>query len=106
MKFGGGGTLGRSGWFRSGISDKIGSSQTVKTHNEELDYIIYMKKIDIVSKNPVKISAGVNHPSADDVILVDENDNELGIVSREKAHREGLLHRVVVVYLTKRTDKF
>lgn len=34
-----------------------------------------------------------------DVIWVDELDNELGVVSREKAHREGLLHRIAVVYL-------
>lgn len=29
----------------------------------------------------------MNQPNIDDVILVDENDNELGIISREKAHR-------------------
>ncbi len=35
----------------------------------------------------------------DEVIWVDEKDNELGIVSRDKAHAEGLLHRIAVVYL-------
>lgn len=30
---------------------------------------------------------------------VDENDNVLGEVSREKAHTEGLWHRIAVVYL-------
>ncbi len=33
------------------------------------------------------------------VIWVDEKDNVLGEVSREKAHKEGLLHRVAVIYL-------
>ena len=37
----------------------------------------------------------------DNVIWVDENDTELGIISRERAHREGLLHRIVVTYLTR-----
>ena len=36
---------------------------------------------------------------SDFVIHVDENDNELGLVPREKAHAEGLLHRIAVVYL-------
>lgn len=35
----------------------------------------------------------------DKVIHVDENDRELGIITRKEAHREGLLHRVVVVYV-------
>lgn len=35
------------------------------------------------------------------VIWVDENDNELGIVPCEKAHREGLMDRIVVVYVTR-----
>jgi len=35
------------------------------------------------------------------VIWVDEDDNELGIIPREKAHREALLHRIVVVYLVR-----
>jgi isopentenyl-diphosphate delta-isomerase len=34
-----------------------------------------------------------------DVILVDNNDNVLGETSREKAHQEGLLHRVAVTYV-------
>ena len=33
------------------------------------------------------------------VILVDEKDNILGEISREKAHQEGLLHRISVIYL-------
>jgi HAD superfamily hydrolase (TIGR01509 family) len=38
----------------------------------------------------------------DDVIWVDEDDNELGVIPREKAHREGLLHRIAVIYLTRK----
>lgn len=34
------------------------------------------------------------------VIWVDENDNELGHVTRKRAHEEGLLHRIVVVMVT------
>jgi isopentenyl-diphosphate delta-isomerase len=37
----------------------------------------------------------------DKVIWVDENDQELGIIPGEKAHRGGLLERVVVVYVTR-----
>lgn len=33
------------------------------------------------------------------VIWVDEKDNVLGEITREKAHQEGLLHRVVVIYV-------
>ncbi|MEO8637413.1 MAG: NUDIX domain-containing protein [Candidatus Taylorbacteria bacterium] len=33
------------------------------------------------------------------VIWVDENDAVLGEVDREKAHKEGLLHRVAAIYL-------
>lgn|SRR3989338_4803974 len=33
------------------------------------------------------------------VIWVDENDNILGEVSKEKAHAEGILHRVAVTYV-------
>src|SRR3989344_4067835 len=33
------------------------------------------------------------------VIWVDEKDNILGEIPREKAHREGLLHRISVIYL-------
>ncbi len=39
------------------------------------------------------------------VIWVDDNDNVLGEISREKAHREGLLHRVSVVYLVNNKDE-
>lgn len=35
------------------------------------------------------------------VIWVDKNDNELGIISVEKAHREGLCDRIVIVYVTR-----
>ena len=34
------------------------------------------------------------------IIWIDENENDLGEVSVSKAHREGLLHRISVVYLT------
>lgn len=47
----------------------------------------------------------MNKLNGDNVVLVDENDNELGVISREKAHREGLLHRVVAVYLTKKNGQ-
>ena len=33
------------------------------------------------------------------VIWVDNNDNVLGEITREKAHKEGLLHRVAVIYV-------
>ncbi|OGN13905.1 MAG: hypothetical protein A3J47_03450 [Candidatus Yanofskybacteria bacterium RIFCSPHIGHO2_02_FULL_43_22] len=33
------------------------------------------------------------------VIWVDEKDNVLGEITRQKAHQEGLLHRVAVIYL-------
>src|SRR3989338_4420810 len=33
------------------------------------------------------------------VIWVDNNDNVLGEITREKAHQEGLLHRVAVIYV-------
>ncbi|MBI2023210.1 NUDIX domain-containing protein [Candidatus Giovannonibacteria bacterium] len=33
------------------------------------------------------------------VIWVDEKDNILGEVTREKAHQDGLLHRISVIYL-------
>jgi len=33
-------------------------------------------------------------------IWIDENENDLGEVSVSKAHQEGLLHRISVVYLT------
>lgn len=34
------------------------------------------------------------------VIWIDDNDNALGEISLIKAHQEGLLHRISVVYLT------
>lgn len=34
-----------------------------------------------------------------DVILVDEQDNELGQMEKIQAHREGALHRAITVYL-------
>jgi len=43
--------------------------------------------------------------NADDVIWVDEDDNELGVIPREKAHREGLLHRIAVIYLTRKNGQ-
>lgn len=36
---------------------------------------------------------------ADPVIAVDENDKEIGLISRAQAHKEGILHRISVVYL-------
>lgn len=39
------------------------------------------------------------------VIWVDENDNVLGEISREKAHQEGLLHRVSVIYLANKNGE-
>lgn len=47
----------------------------------------------------------MSKPNGNNVILVDENDNELGVISIEKAHREGLFHRIVVVYLTKKNGQ-
>lgn len=35
----------------------------------------------------------------DKVIHIDENDREIGEVSRKEAHQKGLLHRVVVIYV-------
>ncbi|HZG01246.1 MAG TPA: isopentenyl-diphosphate Delta-isomerase [Chitinophagales bacterium] len=35
----------------------------------------------------------------DDVILVDENDNRIGAMSKEEAHREGKLHRAFSVLI-------
>ncbi|MDO8581956.1 MAG: NUDIX domain-containing protein [bacterium] len=37
----------------------------------------------------------------DKVIWVDEHDKELGIIEKEKAHREGLCDRIVIVYVTR-----
>ncbi|MCD6018367.1 MAG: isopentenyl-diphosphate delta-isomerase [Bacteroidetes bacterium] len=33
------------------------------------------------------------------VILVDENDNEMGVMEKMKAHREGVLHRAFSVFI-------
>lgn len=35
----------------------------------------------------------------DFVMAVDENDNDLGVVTRAQAHANGVLHRISVVYL-------
>ncbi|MBI4276421.1 NUDIX domain-containing protein [Candidatus Uhrbacteria bacterium] len=37
----------------------------------------------------------------DQVVFVDEEDNERGLVTRERAHRDALLHRIVVVYVVR-----
>ena len=37
----------------------------------------------------------------DEVIVVNEKDEEVEIVSRTKAHKEGLSHRVAAVYVTR-----
>lgn len=37
----------------------------------------------------------------DNVEWVDEDDTILGIIPRAKAHKEGLLHRIAVIYLTR-----
>ena len=39
------------------------------------------------------------------VIWVNDNDNVLGEISRQKAHQEGLLHRVAVIYLVNNKDE-
>ena len=39
------------------------------------------------------------------VIWVDEEDHELGFVPRKKAHTEGLLHRIAVVYVVREDGK-
>lgn len=41
----------------------------------------------------------------DNVIWVDEKDNMLGEIPRDKAHKDGLLHRIAVVYVTKPDGK-
>ena len=37
----------------------------------------------------------------DFVILVDENDNELGIMEKLQAHKEGKLHRAFSIFIFK-----
>lgn len=39
------------------------------------------------------------------VILVDENDNEIGVMEKMKAHREGLLHRAFSVFIFNDKDE-
>jgi isopentenyldiphosphate isomerase len=58
-----------------------------------------------LSKYNNRFSSNMVKASANEVIWVDENDNELGVISREKAHRKGLLHRIAVIYLTKETGE-
>lgn len=52
-----------------------------------------------------KLILALDKTNTDNVVWVDENDNELGIVAREKAHREGLIHRIAVIYLTKKSGE-
>ena len=60
----------------------------------------------MVGLHPLKVAMNVRivlpQPSLQNmsnVIWVDENDNVLGEITREKAHKEGLLHRIAAVYL-------
>lgn len=39
------------------------------------------------------------------VIWVDDKDNVLGEITRQKAHQEGLLHRVAVIYVVNERDE-
>ena len=39
------------------------------------------------------------------VILVDENDNELGLMEKLKAHRKGVLHRAFSVFLLNNSNQ-
>ena len=39
------------------------------------------------------------------VILVDENDNELGLMEKLKAHRKGVLHRAFSVFLLNNSNE-
>jgi len=74
--------------------------------------IIYSKnkfdQVDAYTQTFIRLPeliASLTQKSMDDVVLVDEADNEIGVVSREKAHREGLLHRISVVYLTRKNGQ-
>lgn len=49
-----------------------------------------------------ELIASFSQANTDDVVWVDENDNELGVITREKAHHEGLIHRISVIYLTRK----
>lgn len=42
---------------------------------------------------------------SDDVILVDPDDNELGVQDKMSVHRHGLLHRALSVIVTDRDDR-
>ncbi len=52
-------------------------------------------------KESSNLKSSLSQADSDDVIWVNENDAELGIISRKKAHQEGLLHRIAVIYLTR-----
>ena len=39
------------------------------------------------------------------VILVDENDNELGLMEKLKAHKKGVLHRAFSVFLLNNSNE-
>ena len=39
------------------------------------------------------------------VILVDENDNELGLMEKLKAHKKGVLHRAFSVFLLNNSNQ-
>jgi len=51
-----------------------------------------------------KMTASINQV-LDPVVIVDENDQQLQIVTRKQAHVEGLLHRIVVVFLIRSNGK-
>lgn len=40
-----------------------------------------------------------NTPNTTQVILVDTNDHPLGITDKLEAHRQGLLHRAILVFI-------
>lgn len=40
-----------------------------------------------------------------EVILVDENDNEIGVAEKIKAHREGALHRAFSIFIVNNKDE-
>ena len=39
------------------------------------------------------------------LILVDENDNQIGTMGKMEVHRKGLLHRAFSVFIIKITDQ-
>jgi len=74
--------------------------------------IIYSKnsfpQADLYTDSFIKLPELISsfaHTSTDDVVWVDENDNELGAITREKAHREGFIHRISVIYLTRKSGE-